>query len=159
MVSAQLRNFIIPGNDDEIEDGAGVEFVFEISSIQLYTVRINNPDASNWYRTLSPWVFTIHDIIKQDSDVSILNNVINPTLGERVFLHYVLPRRGTVTILVFDLKGDIVDTLYRGRKNQGEYSTSWDGRNSGGRIVARGVYFIKIVGPDINEIRKVLVVK
>ena len=29
----------------------------------------------------------------------------------------------------------------------------------GGRAVARGVYFIKVVAPGINEIRKVLVVK
>jgi len=49
--------------------------------------------------------------------------------------------------------------LYRGQRTAGEYSTSWDGRNRGNRVVARGVYFIKIVGPGINEIRKVLVVK
>jgi fibronectin-binding autotransporter adhesin len=35
----------------------------------------------------------------------------------------------------------------------------WDGRNSGGRIVAKGIYFIRIVAPDIDETRKVLVVK
>ena len=66
---------------------------------------------------------------------------------------------GFVTITVFDLKGDIVDILYRGRRDVGEYSTTWDGRNRGNRIVSRGVYFIKVVAPGINEIRKVLVVK
>jgi flagellar hook assembly protein FlgD len=64
-----------------------------------------------------------------------------------------------VTITVFDLKGDIVNVLYRGQRAAGEYSTTWDGRNRGGRVVARGLYFIKVVGPDVNEIRKVLVVK
>ena len=64
-----------------------------------------------------------------------------------------------MTITVFDLKGDIVNVLYRGQRGAGEYSTTWDGRNRGGRIVARGIYFIKVVGPGMNEIRKVLVVK
>jgi hypothetical protein len=61
--------------------------------------------------------------------------------------------------MVFDLKGDIVDVLYRGRRASGDYSTSWDGRNRGGRVVARGIYFIKVIAPGVEEIRKVLVVK
>ncbi|MBN2535003.1 MAG: T9SS type A sorting domain-containing protein, partial [Spirochaetales bacterium] len=156
---AQLRNYIIPGDDSEIENNADLEFLFEITAIQLYCARVRNPDASNWYRTLTPWAFSIHDIIRQESNVTILNNVINPALGERVSLYYVLSKSGTVTITVFDLKGDIVDVLFRGRKSKGEYFISWDGRNRGGRIVARGVYFIKINTPGISEIRKVLVVK
>ena len=95
----------------------------------------------------------------QRGEVTILNNVINPEQGDTTRLHYVLENSGTVTVQVFDLKGDIVDILHRGRQNAGEYSTTWDGRNRGGRIVARGVYFIKIVAPGISEVRKVLVVK
>ncbi|MBA7631244.1 hypothetical protein ES703_38774 [subsurface metagenome] len=64
---------------------------------------------ADWYRRVRPWYFEIHDVIRQRGEVSILNNVINPT------------RRG--------------------------------------RIVARGIYFVKVVGPGINEIRKVMVVK
>ena len=41
----------------------------------------------------------------------------------------------------------------------GVSSTTWDGRNRADRVVARGVYFVSIVGPGVNEIRKVLVVK
>jgi flagellar hook assembly protein FlgD len=89
----------------------------------------------------------------------VTNNVINPLRGETVNVTYSVTQTGMVTINVFDLKGDIVDVLYRGQRTAGEYSTTWDGRNRGNRVVARGVYFIKIVGPGINEIRKVLVVK
>jgi flagellar hook assembly protein FlgD len=71
----------------------------------------------------------------------------------------VLSGSGTVTITVFDLKGDIVDILHRGRQDAGEHSTTWDGRNRGGNAVARGIYFIKLVGPGVSETRKVLVVK
>jgi flagellar hook assembly protein FlgD len=95
----------------------------------------------------------------QRGQVTLMSNLINPTRGETTKLHYTLKKDGYVTITVFDLKGDIVEMLYRGRRNVGEYSTTWDGKNRGGRIVARGVYFIKVVAPGINEIRKVLVVK
>ena len=157
----RLRNFIIPGEDAEIKDGALVEFYFgfDTAPTDLFCGRLTNASAADWYRTVRPWSFAIHDVRLQRGDVSILNNVIDPTRGETVKLHYILSKSGYVTITVFDLKGDIVDILYRGKKDAGDYTTAWDGKNRGGRIVARGVYFIKVVAPGINEIRKVLVVK
>lgn len=74
-------------------------------------------------------------------------------------IHYTLPRAGRVTVQVFSLAGDLIDVLFSGQLTAGEHSTAWDGRNAGGRVVARGLYFIKVVGPNIFEMRKVLVVK
>jgi flagellar hook assembly protein FlgD len=62
-------------------------------------------------------------------------------------------------VTVFDLSGSIVNVLLRGSQGPGSYAVTWDGRNRGGRAVARGLYFIKIVSPDADEIRKVLVVR
>jgi flagellar hook assembly protein FlgD len=74
-------------------------------------------------------------------------------------LQYIMSTSGKVTITVFDLKGDIVDVLAKDTMSAGEHSTAWAGKNRGGRIVARGIYFIRVVGPDFDEIRKVLVVR
>jgi len=60
---------------------------------------------------------------------------------------------------VFDLSGSIINVLVRGNQAAGTYTTSWDGKNRGGRPVARGIYFVRVVGPDFDEIRKVLVVR
>jgi len=49
--------------------------------------------------------------------------------------------------------------LTRGTQAAGTYTTSWDGKNRSGAPVARGIYFIRVVGPDFDEIRKVLVVR
>jgi hypothetical protein len=156
-VSGQLRNYLIPESDPEMRDNTLLEFFFEIGGV--YCARLVSPNATDWYRSVRPWAINIRDIVTQRGGVTILNNVINPTRGETVKLLYELSQQGTVTITVFDLKGDIVDILYRGRKDSGSYSTTWDGRNRGGRVVARGLYFIKVVAPGVEEIRKVLVVK
>ncbi|MDY7029806.1 MAG: FlgD immunoglobulin-like domain containing protein, partial [Spirochaetota bacterium] len=121
--------------------------------------RVGDSDASNWYRTIRPWSFLIRDVVRQTSRVSILDNVIDPRKGEETELHYILDKSGLVTIQVFNLGGDLVDVLYRGRRPAGEYTTSWNGRNQAGHIVARGIYFIRVTGPDIDEIRKIMVVK
>ncbi|MBI9098882.1 MAG: hypothetical protein JEY91_10425, partial [Spirochaetaceae bacterium] len=162
--SAQLRVHNVDNDDPELLSVSLVEFLYYIDPdgsgpLGLYAARIENSSASDWYRQLKPWSFSIHDITPQVGGVTILRNVINPEEGETTNLHYELLKEGMVTIQVFDISGAMVDILYRGRQAAGDYSTAWDGRNSGGRVVARGVYFIRIVAPDMDETRKVMVVK
>jgi fibronectin-binding autotransporter adhesin len=102
---------------------------------------------------------TIKDIVDQGGGVSILNNIFDPTQGEFTSLHYELDSSGMVSVQVFDLAGGMVEILHRGRQQSGEYSVMWNGRNRAGNIVARGVYFIRIVGPGMDEMREVMVVK
>jgi hypothetical protein len=159
--TTQLRDFLIPHTDSELADGAVVQIIFELVSgpQRLYCARLPNPNAADWYRNVQPWEITIHDIVQQRANVTITNNVINPDRGERTNLTYVMTAAGKVTITVFDLKGDVITVLYSGDQTAGEHSTSWDGKNRGGRVVARGIYFIRAVGPGFDEFRKVLIVR
>ncbi|MEJ2663899.1 MAG: FlgD immunoglobulin-like domain containing protein, partial [Spirochaetia bacterium] len=104
-------------------------------------------------------IVDLADVVPQKGGVAIVSNVINPGAGQHTRLLYRLKKPGYVTIQVFTLSGDIVAVLARGNQSAGEHDVSWDGRNSGGRIVAKGIYFIRIVAPGIDETRKVLVVK
>ena len=149
-----LRNFIIPSNDSEIKPGATLEFLLRLGG--LYCSDVRDPDDP---RTLIPWKVKITGVKKQRAGVTILNNVINPLEGEKTVLQYDLEKSGAVTINIFSLSGDVVKTLFKGRQAKGSYSFTWDGKNTGGRAVARGIYFIRIVGPDVDEYRKVMVVK
>jgi hypothetical protein len=154
-----LRDFLIPAADPEMKDGKDLQFLFVIddgAGNLLPVARLTDPTDP---RSARPWMFKVRELRMQRGEVTIMSNVINPLRGETTKLHYVLSEAGYVTIIVFDLKGDIVNVLVRGRQVQGEYSTTWDGRNRGGRIVARGIYFIRVVGPGFNEMRKVMVVK
>jgi hypothetical protein len=150
--------------------GAGnsaVEFFFHLSGspADLFAGRLHIAPGeavpSNWYRLVRPFSFGLHNITRQRGGVTILNNVINSEKRENVFLDYKLEKSGRVTVQVFTLDGNLVKVLVR--ENQGAkdtyYRAAWDGTNKGGRAVARGMYFIRIVAPDIDEIRKVMVVK
>jgi hypothetical protein len=140
------------------------DFFFHLSgtSNDLFVARL---DAAvgvippGWFRRVRPFSYEVHDITLQRSGVTILNNVIKPANSESVYVDYRLVRGGQVTIQVFTLDGTMVDILYRGHRDAGEYRAVWRGTNRGGRSVARGMYFIRVVGPDIDEIRKVMVVK
>ena len=155
---AQLRDFVIPASDSKVENGNTIEFLFsaDFGSGTRYCLRVLDPDDP---RTVRPYAFKVSDVARQRGGVTILANVINPNAGDKTRLMYSLPKGGRVTILVFSLGGDIVNVLYSGYQTAGDYSVTWDGRNRGGREVARSVSFIKIVAPGMEEVRKVLVVK
>ena len=57
------------------------------------------------------------------------------------------------------LDGNVIKYLNKGRTSAGEHYYSWDGKNNKGNLVARGMYFIRISSDNIDETRKVLVVK
>ena len=149
-----VRDFLLPGADVEIEPGADLEFLLRVGD--LYAARITD---ENDPRTLVPWVIPIRDIVRQAAGVSILNNVINPEQDEQTVLSYGLETAGNVVINVFNLGGDLVNVIFRGTQGVGNYVYTWDGTNRAGNIVARGIYFIRIVGPGIDEFRKVMIVK
>jgi hypothetical protein len=168
-ISALLYTYEFLADDPGYDSPAMLDFFFRLDTNpstvpnDLFAARLDiNPGAAipgNWYQLVRPFSFEIHGITLQRSGVTILNNVINPNNGESAYVHYKLVKGGQVTIQVFTLDGTMVDTLYRGRRDPGEYRAVWNGKNRGGRSAARGMYFVRVVGPDIDEIRKVMVVK
>jgi fibronectin-binding autotransporter adhesin len=159
--AASLFNYAINATHPKIFDKAMVNFFFRLNSAasDLYVGRLEGEASGDWYRRIRPFSFEIRDVVLQRGRVTILNNVINPLNGETVRLSYQLTRSGPVTIQVYTLDGELVEVLYRGSRSAGDYTAVWDGTNRGGRAVARGMYFIRVVAPGIDEIRKVLVVK
>jgi flagellar hook assembly protein FlgD len=70
-----------------------------------------------------------------------------------------LPQTGSLSVLVFTLDGDVVRVLNRAPSAAGTFFFTWDGTNAAGRPVGRGIYFIRVVGPGIDEMRKVMIIK
>jgi hypothetical protein len=149
-----IAQHLIPAGDPEVERGSMLEFFYRVGPIMAATV-----DDPNEPLLLKPWKIDLGAIEVQRGGVTILNNVINPENGDETILNYVLERQGMVIINVFTLDGDLVRVLQRGRQGSGTYNLGWDGRNSNGDIVARGFYFVRIVAPGVDEVRKVLVVR
>ena len=64
-----------------------------------------------------------------------------------------------VRVEVFDVNGRRVRTLVNESLAPGEYETSWDGRESAGRRVAAGVYFVRMVAGGVEQSKKVVVLE
>ncbi|MCR4626226.1 MAG: hypothetical protein K5640_01090 [Treponema sp.] len=122
----------------------------------LYAVR--QLSSSN-LASIDLWSFRLKKEKLQRGGVTILNNVINANAGESTVVQVDLPSSTNLTVAVTTLDGNIVTYLQHGRAAEGTHYYYWSGRNNAGNKVARGLYFIRIVGSGIDETRKVMVVK
>ncbi len=105
------------------------------------------------------WSFRLKSVTLQRGGVTILNNVINASNGEQTTLKLDMGAEGSVSVMVMTLDGNIVKYLHHGTASKGEHYFNWDGTTKSGRTVARGLYFIRVIGSGFDETRKVLVVK
>jgi hypothetical protein len=154
-VDGVFHTYSISSADPRFSDGRRLEFLFDLGPLPAARLR-----SSGDLTSVAPWEFGIDGgFIRQRAGVTILNNVIFPENDERTVLTYEMERPGIASVIVFGLDGNVIRTIHRGRQGAGTYRYTWDGRNNSGQIVARGIYFIRVVAPGIDEYRKVIVAK
>ena len=77
-------------------------------------------------------------------------NPFNPT----TMISYNLKTAGYVTLTVYNVLGQKVETLVDGYQNAGVHSAEFNGT-----ALASGVYFYRLTGPGINQVNKMLELK
>ena len=89
---------------------------------------------------------------------SLAQNRPNP-FNPRTTIHFSLPARGAVTLLVYDVTGKRVRTLVRGELAKGPHDVDWDGLDDAGNPVASGVYLCRLEAGSYASSRKMMLVK
>ncbi len=85
-------------------------------------------------------------------------NLPNP-FNPKTMIRFALPNTGQARLDVFDVEGRRVRVLANGNHDAGEYELSWDGRDDAGRSLSSGVYFYRLQAEDLNQTRKMLLLK
>lgn len=146
-----LNGTSIMHNPDNTNDGSSYTGI----SSPIYALRtsnILNPDI----QTLDLWSFKLKAVTTQRGGVSIYNNVINVLKGERTTIKVSMPRKGNLKVIVMTLDGNVISYLENSNNVSGDHIYTWNGTNKKGNMVARGLYFIRVIGEGIDETRKVM---
>ena len=77
-------------------------------------------------------------------------NPFNPSTT----IQFSLPRDGRIQLLVFDVKGTLVDRLYSGSQRAGQFHAIWDASG-----FASGVYLIQLRAQSVTLTRKCLLIR
>lgn len=180
-----LWNYTLKNEDYVFKSGDEIQFLFKLTNAAGNEILLDN-DADDFtggsanpsppvplYALKMPlekinagdfsfvdlWSFKIKSIKQQRGGVTILNNVINVNAREQAVLEVNVPEEGNLNVFVMTVDGNIVKRLSHGRVNSGTHYYRWNGTNNASKPVARGLYFVRVVGPGIDETRKVLCVK
>ncbi|MBR4600088.1 MAG: hypothetical protein IKO39_08570, partial [Treponema sp.] len=173
-----LKNMTITNDDYKFTSKEEYQFFFKICDasgspimidhdgdkttpeIPLYAFRMPAEKISSGkFSFLDLWSFTISNITSQRGGVTILNNVIDASVGEKTAIEVDMQSSGSLNVFVMTIDGNIVQRLSKGSVSAGKHYFYWDGKNAAGNPVARGLYFVRVNGSGIDETRKVMVVK
>jgi len=74
-------------------------------------------------------------------------------------ISYDLAKEGEVSLIVYNILGEIVTTMVSGYQEAGSYQVIWDATNDTGDNVASGVYFFKLQAGDFIQLNKAILLK
>jgi hypothetical protein len=154
--------------EGHFHSGGKIDFLLRFEGIpnadpNLFIARLDAKPGEipgEWWKLIRPFSFDLQEVRLQRGGVTVLNNVINSDNRELCYIRFHLLRPGRVTVQVYTMDGTLVKSLIRNQHREaGEWTEVWDGSNNAGRPVARGMYFVRVVAPDINEIRNIMVIR
>ena len=87
-----------------------------------------------------------------------MDNFPNP-FNPNTTIRYGLPEDSNVSLVIYDLGGNVVRTLESGMYEPGWYEHEWNGLTIDGRTVSTGIYFARIAAGDYSKTIKMLYLK
>jgi hypothetical protein len=92
----------------------------------------------------------------QPKTFQLFSNYPNP-FNPDTWISYHLPQAGPVTIKIYNINGQLIDTLVDEEHTSGAYRVSWNGLALSGSPAASGVYFCQLrSGRSVETIKMIL---
>jgi len=129
----QLKIMIDSGNDGSIDDS-------------LLVANIITDVKDDDYGGALPYSFELSQNYP---------NPFNPVTT----IEYSLPERSNVTIEIYNVLGQRVQTLVNREESAGSYTVTWDGSDASGKPAATGLYLYRFQAGDHVETKKMLLLK
>ncbi len=155
---------------DEFQSGytPGNNLSIRIWNVDTETVIVNPTleliSGSFEFGVMGRTEIRISDFTSQDEIVAIpviteisaiYPNPFNPTTN----IKYSSAVAGNVILVVYNVKGQKVATLASGHHEAGHYNIIWNGTDHNNKKVASGVYFTRLITPDKQVVRKMVMMK
>jgi hypothetical protein len=87
-----------------------------------------------------------------------LYNYPNPFVSQTT-INYTLSKKTQVSLMIYNLNGQLVKTLQNGDQNAGDYSINWNGLNNYGIRESSGIYFCRLQTDSFVKTIKISLLK
>ncbi len=92
------------------------------------------------------------------TDLILQQNAPNP-FNSTTSIQYVLPKNYFVQLAIYNISGQLVRTLVKGKKCAGTHTVIWKGRDDSGGSISNGIYFYCLEIDDFISTKKMLLMK
>ncbi len=106
-----------------------------------------------WRRPLSEMITEIEDVEQLPTEFLLSQNYPNP-FNPTTSISYSIPEYSYITIKVFDILGNEIETLVNEEKPAGRYELTWNAVN-----YPSGIYFYKLQAGSFAEMKKMILLK
>ncbi len=98
-----------------------------------------------------------------DSSTPVLSRLLNPNypnpFNPETNISFDMPKAGPAKLDIYNVKGQLVRTLFDGIATFGRNSMIWNGTDNSGSAVTSGVYFYRLTTDNHSETRKMMLMK
>ena len=82
-------------------------------------------------------------------------NQFNPVTS----IGFGIKEQGYISLRIYDAAGRLVTALVDESRPAGNYTAEWNGRDRNGSSVASGVYFYRLISKELEETRKMILLR
>jgi len=130
-----------------------------VAAYILFVQPVPTEQGAAWVDDVS--LFDVSTVGVPDGEMvgaTLRQNVPNP-FNPETRIAFDLPRAGQVEVVIYNLAGREVTTLFKGELPAGAHSVNWDGRTSDGSMAASGTYWYQLRTPDGRTSRSMVLLK
>jgi len=130
--------------------GKSSTFIAELFNCE--GVETENTFAVDYYKNIN------RKINETPFEYSLSQNYPNP-FNPVTSIKYTLKYDSQVTLMIYNILGQLVKELVNSYESKGFKEIFWDGTNNYGNAVSSGVYFYKIYAGDFIDQKKMVIIK
>ncbi len=148
------ENCIYEGPDESYFDGDwrwNSGFYYRLAAVDIH----GNPST---FGLVTPDDVTGTETPEAPAASYLAQNTPNP-FNPSTSIVFGLSSPALVTLSIYDVSGRLVRTLVDGPRGAGVHKEIWDGRDTGGRAVASGVYFSRLRAGSFTDTKKLVLAR
>jgi len=88
----------------------------------------------------------------------LIQNFPNP-FNPSTTIRYRLPEEANVSLVIYDVRGQVVQAVESGHQSAGMYDVVWNSQTVDGKTISTGAYFARLVAGDHSQVIKMLYLK
>ncbi len=139
---------------------------YRIASVWVDSVSVGQPGVYRFTNVTAPHTIEARfeiDLVGVDGDGDARMTRLAPAMPNPFFastaLRFSLAQPGRIELTVYSVDGRRVRSLTSGMHAAGDHQVEWDGRDDAGRPVREGVYYARLVTPQLKQTRVVTFLK